>query len=880
MISRRLASTLLLAAALLVLVVKAVTAQTSVYLPALPNAQSFVRFPLVTAGDRSCRLPTGPFAQPVTAPLPVAAADELTATVDILPLGTQLDDVGQYYSQVSPSLMSALRIANPTSSAQTFDLTLYGDTGNVARTLQGCRVDPGRTRTVQFVAGELAFGEDDGSLPAAEVCAGLTVGKDGNGKPATSLHGIYHAQITATNPAALDVRVSTRRDPALMAATAFGVGEYRATAGANAASAVPLPGLLASRDRSNWWDTEVAVQNVSGVRINLQFRLCTDTGQCFDNNAARLAPYERRIFLASHLLYASTPAGLVEHAGWVSAAALASPVDPTQEGAQLAVAVNYFRQPVGDTEVRPQAENGSDCLLSATPPPAAREFTVPLTQNGPWQVRLANAAGSVNRVRVDLVDAVGNVLSTAAQEIAADTTWNVEKQELEPDPARRGNAPADDRVGDLRLHIVAKEPVTVLGWDADGLLSPRLDAAADGAWYAPLVAAPIVRFRWDSSSGSPTTGRPYKQFGVAETVPTVHASRPDWLRELNWYAAHRTLDIQERWCNETVSPYDPYSTHIPLWGGLRQCDPTWSGDRKCVNSLARFQRVRNNLPSACAGRPLFLANEPDLGPMGYMTYHELGRLVYVMRDWPGQLFSPVFASYNYEAPVYPPEVTDFCRQALAESLCPQTPGCERCRQDGIVDGRIDPYDISFKGLEEYYATPNLWAQGQSWRFEDTVEGMLIHFYQRSEDVLDDNHWRVYYLHLYRDRAAAAGWPIIVKEYGFPVSNNEFGIPPSTTVVDIADRVDNHRRFLQQHLGNGEAAYNNNPFKLFWYQTGCDGQGSLYGKLCLFSAPQQLTDPVGVCWREDAARNDPADWSCGQVRESGGNQPALTFPGAP
>src|SRR5690606_14897470 len=143
-----------------------------------------------------------------------------------------------------------------------------------------------------------------------------------------------------------------------------------------------------------------------------------------------------------------------------------------------------------------------------------------------------------------------------------------------------------------------------------------------------------------------------------------------------------------RWCHETVGTEEAYSTYIPVWPGLRRCNPASSDDRSCVNTDERLQQIRNTLPSSCAGRPLFLACEPDLGNQAAMTYHELGRMIYVLRDWPGELFSPAFASYSYEQPIYPPEDSAWCRQAVAEGLCPQTPGCERCRQDGVVDGTV------------------------------------------------------------------------------------------------------------------------------------------------------------------------------------------------
>ncbi len=248
-----------------------------------------------------------------------------------------------------------------------------------------------------------------------------------------------------------------------------------------------------------------------------------------------------------------------------------------------------------------------------------------------------------------------------------------------------------------------------------------------------------------------------------------------------------------------------------------------------------------------------------------MTHHELGRLIYLLRDWPGRLFSPAFASYSYERPVQPSERNSLCAQYVAEAACPGAEGCELCVRDGIFDGTADPFDISLMGLEAYFRKEGRWVQGQSWRLEDVVEGLLIHFYNGYGDTLNDEHWRIPYLQQYRERAAEAGWPIVVKEYGFAVWPNELGEESGFTASSIAHQVDDIRQFLQTYLGGvGEGP--GRLKKLFWYQTGCVSQSDFWSLLCLFLDPAVLSDPVGRCWYVDAVGNDQTGKSCGLEAE--------------
>jgi hypothetical protein len=863
MIAYRLIYTLALGVVLMLIMATRVTAQSVVHLPLLSDANGVCRLPAVD----------GPYAASLKPNEVTAAAD--TSNPHILPLGSQLGDVGQYYSQVSPSLSSVLHIANLSGAVQTFTVTLYGDTGNMVRILSACRVAARATWTVHMADGGLEFHEDDQALAPTEVCDSVIEGTDAQGFPATRLHGLYHAQIAAAKPSSLEVRVHTRPDSAYPQSRFEGEVEYEAVPGEQTGNAIALSGILATRDRANWWDTEVIVQKVSNAFVALGFKLCTGAGHCFDNNAARLAPYERRLFLASHLLYEDTLIGVVERAGWYSASVYAKGVDTTGRAARIAVAVNYFRQEVEEGALYPKSEQGSQCLYSTTPIPA-QMFTIPVDGAEQWQLRIYNPSSETTRMHVRLLDSSGRPLGAWEPDVGPHGTWNIAEHDLALVSAHAGGsaeaAQNTSRNPALVLRILTDRAVSVFAWDNEGLLRPQVDTAGSDTWYAPIVAAPIVPFRWDENGGSERIQRPGAQFGLAETAPQERQLRPAWTQALNWY----TFDHVERWCHEVVGPDDLSSTFIPMWHGLGKCNRFESDDRSCFNSDVRLQRIRNSLPSSCVGRPLFLANEPDLTGQASMTFHELGRLIYVLRDWPGELFSPVFASYSYEQPTYPPETSAWCRRAVTESLCPQTPGCEICHQDGVIDGKSDPYDISFKGLEDYFAEPHRWSRDQTWRFDDFIEGMLLHFYPVGTETLDDRHWRVPFLHQYRDRAAEAGWPIIVKEYGFAaIWPNEFGDWPSMNRFNIADQLDNARRYLQANLGNGEQAYGGNPFKLFWMGTGCSDPESPWEKLCLFYPPQLLTEPVGICWYEDAARSDRIDRQCGRAQSGHLQLPLLS-----
>ena len=75
-------------------------------------AQSVIHLPVVAAQNLTCLLPQG------SAPEPQMDGQGSVSLLrstggEIVPVGNQLDDMGQYYSQAAPSLSSAVVISNP-----------------------------------------------------------------------------------------------------------------------------------------------------------------------------------------------------------------------------------------------------------------------------------------------------------------------------------------------------------------------------------------------------------------------------------------------------------------------------------------------------------------------------------------------------------------------------------------------------------------------------------------------------------------------------------------------------------------------------------------------------------------------------------------------
>ena len=117
-------------------------------------------------------------------------------------------------------------------------------------------------------------------------------------------------------------------------------------------------------------------------------------------------------------------------------------------------------------------------------------------------------------------------------------------------------------------------------------------------WYVPFAPAPVVQFAWSTSH---ETGHPdAAQFGFAGN-PTANDS-PTWARGMNWYLWPRMHNATE-WATARNNCLNAH--YLLMDKGLTDVGGTY-------NSATRLEMIRNLAPSACAGRPLLLANEPNL----------------------------------------------------------------------------------------------------------------------------------------------------------------------------------------------------------------------------------------------------------------------------
>jgi hypothetical protein len=252
-------------------------------------------------------LPLIQFGDPIDLPPQPVQEDNISVLKQagtLVPIGDQLGDVGQYYSQIAPSMVSTLTLENTTPITQTFALTLFEDLGSVAQILEHCTIAPQATLSLQMNNGEMWLLQHNQQTSVEPVCSSsLRREKPRQSQLEPTLHGIYHAIITAGAQDTLAVSVDTASDNNLPTILHRSIDQYQAMPGYLAANTIFIPALLATRNPDNWWDTEIVVQNVTDQTTDVQFRICNDQGRCFANNMATLQAYERRIFLGSHLFW-------------------------------------------------------------------------------------------------------------------------------------------------------------------------------------------------------------------------------------------------------------------------------------------------------------------------------------------------------------------------------------------------------------------------------------------------------------------------------------------------------------------------------------------------------------------------------------------------
>lgn len=783
-----------------------------------------------------------------------------------LPFGDQLGDVGQYYSQVSPSFLSSLQIQNWSTITQVVDITLYGDSGYVARQFQGCQLSPQEHYSWSVQEKQMVVARGLNAVPIDTICEdnGVVIRNGETVEPV--LHGIYHAEISANTPDVIS---------ALMIHRAMGseqlISSYPLRPIAKTSNAIHVPAVLLDRNSQHWWDTELVVQNQGNESIQLTFQICSDNGSCFNNNSATLRAKERRSFLASHLFYSddnrvgNATKGLTQRDGWFSITAMATADKNAQSPPQIALTSHIFKQSIPEGSSRPKAENGSNCLLTSSHTSGQKQIVFSAALNEFSLLRVYNPTADQINVALSLARADGTIIDSTQHVFAAQASnsWNADALAQLFDEQQIAQS--------AQLILEADDEIAAFLW-RDGTVvhanRPELienPAQGTAQWAVPFWGAPVLPFRWDKSENyigrTNNSGQMLSRFGLGETNPK-HAQRPEWARKLNWY---NWFALRES-CNAPVGEADDYSTYLALWKGLNRCSN--GSDRSCINSEERLQAIQNRIPSSCAGHPLFLSNEPDVNAGDFMSYPELSRLIYIFRDWPGDLYGPTFAGPQYDKAWYPSEATEWCRTAVDVGICPETSGCDACIQDGVNDGTWDPYDIHMQGLEAYFRRSGLWMAGRSWPLETVLDGLPLHFYTDYESLANDDHWRAPLLQQYRDRADEAGWPIIVKEYGFITWPFRDGTFLEISRCNITNRLDNARRVLQQNLGNYSAEHNENPFKLFWFHSGCGNPAlAFYDKLCLFESPAKLSTPVGLRWYEDAIAQSDEDTQgiCSEIR---------------
>lgn len=292
----------------------------------------------------------------------------------LMPLGDQLGDVGQYYSQSAPSQESTIYVSKQSGAVTgNVTITLYNDIGNVVVSVncplaadERLMINVATARTIvrYYTNGGVFF------------CYTFGV-----------LHGVYHAKITsATGP---DIYVATRNWQVgnVTQAVAASVGVPSGIA----SNTSFVPTFYATRNTSGTqWDTEVVVMNASNTTQVVIFTICPPTGVgCWANNSASLLPNERRIFLASQLLYKPNGiGGLIEQAGWHSATI------NTFGSASLIVNTRLFQQSIVNGKVK--AENGSLRVFQIAPAMAGTDLRIPqfIKGNGGQIVLVQSVASS------------------------------------------------------------------------------------------------------------------------------------------------------------------------------------------------------------------------------------------------------------------------------------------------------------------------------------------------------------------------------------------------------------------------------------------------------------------------------------------------------
>lgn len=809
----------------------------------------------------------------------------------LVPMGDQLGDVGQYYSQISPNMKSRTYVYNTDSnSSHTATITIYSDTGATAATLS-CTIAANRVLLLQM---------SDAITGTLSVSTGGISGCTST----TGLHGVYHMKIVESGGGA-HLAVATNAwandDKTVL-------GSYQAVADWAVSSTYYVPNVLVGR--TTGWDTEIVVQNTSGTTNTVTFSWVKDGESTkYSNNSAALASNERRIFLASQLLYAGSGGTLTEKDGWAWMKVAGS--------GNMAVTSNVFKQ--GLTDGKHRAEYGSERMMSFEAPLAGTELFVPgfVVDGTASAFRVANASGSTANLTLRLYNSSGTLVDTYSPSLASEragyyasnvfsnasngtytlrisSTQNVTAAAWHSSGGGHTGVTAQ-RVGDMGgtamylpyywsdyyswvdsfhstktstgansptfntyaqssgsgfetwywfdlyqyayglydIHsntnvdmygkVTGSYPLGVGEFENysttnDHILSYNGIAKPANTWYVPFAPAPVVQFGWDTTEDA---NYPSVRFGWAGNPEDRSGTVPGWAKDLNWYDWGKNRARCEK-----------YARYIPMDWGLG------GGAGVTYNTEARLSAIKNAVPSACAGRPLLLANEPNYSAQANMTHVEIARQIRMYRAWPGDLHSQ---SYGH-----------------LDSI-----GVNRGYS--VANGLTNPRYTDFEGLKTYWTSSSYLNWGSL-----PFDSLAVHFYIFKNAIPDGQPLQYPFpdqIREWRDEAVALGVPIQITEYGImPVTDHAGpyqGLPndphpeycPKSCIDARISRLNDG--IISNLTLNGIKHYR----QLMWYSfdnPDCPGNTCDTGDfdwrwptaMELVSGIWQPTDPVGQTWVDD------------------------------
>lgn len=321
----------------------------------------------------------------------------------LVPMGDELGDVGQYYSQVDPSQLSRLGIYNPNGSSVSVSVSCTQMAERV-RSLPPPAPLPANTGV-----------EVRTDTITQTVCSNLSA------RP----RGVYHGVITSSGG---NVAVANWVNNDTTTGNPLVSSAYEAVQAGMTSTTHYLYGVLVRGTSGNdWTDTEFVVQNPSTTTdAYVQFTLCESNGTtCWNNNSAVVPKNGHRIFLLSQLAYQNSGGSLTEKSGGLSTNFTVTNSVP------VATMANMFRQNSTHDQNSTDGRNRSkvDGLLwSATGGQQRCDSPFLYRESGDSSggyshaVKVQNLGASSTTVTVELRDANGNVPTngTASKSVGAD----------------------------------------------------------------------------------------------------------------------------------------------------------------------------------------------------------------------------------------------------------------------------------------------------------------------------------------------------------------------------------------------------------------------------------------------------------------------------